>query len=482
MNRALLILGLLLAAVGAGGCPAGTGTRGRPAALDTVTTLGVPERTFLDTLQRRTFDFFWERSDSVMGLTPDRWPTRSFVSVAAVGFALTAYPIGVEHGWITREQAAQRVENTLQFFWTARQDSVASGITGYRGLFYHFLVPESGHRFERVELSTIDTALLMGGVLFCQSWFDRAEPREARIRILADSLYRRVDWRWAQVRPPGISHGWTPESGFLEWDYRGYNEAMLLYLLALGSPTHPATPGAWSFYVGGYRWGSFQGEEHVGFPPLFGHHYSHLWVDFRGIRDSVMNTHGIDYFENSRRATVAQQRYAIANPHGFEGYGEHLWGLTACDGPLSGKVTTRGRERQFDTYRARGASIDYVHDDGVIAPTAAGGSVPFAPEICVPRWIAMRERYGEPLFGRYGFVDAFSPELDADVKVQHGHIVRGVGWFDTDYLGIDQGPILAMIENYRSGLVWRVMRRNPHLVRGLRAAGFTGGWLHEAGK
>lgn len=482
MKRALPLLGLLVAAAAIGGCPFGDEDSGRQGARDTVAAIGDHERAFLDTLQRRTFNFFWERSDSTRGLTPDRWPTRSFVSIAAVGFALTAYPIGVEHAWITRDQALERVENTLRFFWNAPQDTARSGTIGYRGLYYHFLVPETGHRFEKVELSTIDTALLLGGVLFCQSYFDRDDPREAGIRALADSIYRRVDWRWAQTRPPGISLGWQPEEGFLPWDYRGYNETMLLYLLALGSPTHPAAPNAWTFYVSGYQWGSFHGQPHFGFAPLFGHQYSHVWVDFRGIQDSVMKARGIDYFENSRRATLAQQRYAMANPSGFEGYGEHVWGLTACDGPLSGKVMTRGKVRQFDTYRGRGAAFNDIRDDGTIAPTAAGGSVPFAPEICIPTLVTMQERYGEPLFGRYGFVDAFNPTLDADVPVQHGRIVRGVGWFDTDYLGIDQGPIVAMIENYRSGLVWRVMSTNPHLIRGLRAAGFSGGWLEKVKK
>lgn len=483
MRGVWVVVGVALAVLALGGC-AGTGRdHGRGAAsLDTVRTLGRSERAFLDTLQRRTFDFFWELSDSAKGLTPDRAPTPSFVSVASVGFALTAYPIGAERGWITRAQAAERTLATLRFFWRAPQDSAAAGVIGYRGFYYHFLDPETGLRFEQVELSTIDTALLLAGVLFGQSYFNGDRPAEAEIRALADSIYFRVEWTWAQPRSHGISLGWHPETGQLPYDYRGYNETMLLYLLALGSPTHPAGANAWREYVAGYRWGAFHGEEHLGFAPLFGHQYSHVWVDFRGIQDSVMAARGSDYFENSRRATLAQQRYAIANPGGFEGYGERLWGLTACDGPVNGRYRARGRERHFETYRARGASFTEVVDDGTIAPTAAAGSMPFAPEIVIPTLIAMRERYGDPLFGRYGFVDAFNPTFDADVKVQHGRVVPGVGWFDLDYLGIDQGPILAMTENYRSGLVWRVMRTNPHLRRGLRAAGFRGGWLDEAEK
>jgi hypothetical protein len=205
-----------------------------------------------------------------------------------------------------------------------------------------------------------------------------------------------------------------------------------------------------------------------------------VWVDFRGIRDSVMRARGLDYHENSRRATLAQRAYAIANPGGFRGYGERLWGLTACDGPLDGEVATSTGPRRFRTYAARGASFTEVVDDGTVAPTAAAGSIPYAPRECVAVLRALRADHGDDAFGRYGFVDALNPTLDRTADAHHGRIVPGKGWYDTDYLGIDQGPILAMIENHRSGLVWSVMRRNPHVVRGLRRAGFTGGWLDAA--
>ncbi|MGH7724858.1 MAG: glucoamylase family protein [Candidatus Eiseniibacteriota bacterium] len=432
---------------------------------------------FIDTLEERTFRFFWEQTDSATGLSPDRWPTRSFVSVGAVGFALTAYPIGAERGYVSRAAARDRALATVRFFLAAPQGTAKSGVAGYRGFFYHFVDPKTGLRFEQVELSTVDTALLLGGVLFCQSYFDRDDPAERELRALADSLYARVDFRWAQKRPPLISHGWTPEEDHLPWDWVGYSEAMLLVILALGSPTYAVEPAAWEAWLKGYTWGTYYGQEHVGFPPLFGHQYSHMWIDFRGIRDRYMREKGIDYFENARRATLAQRAYAIENPSGFAGYGERLWGLTACDGPTSGEVTIRGRKRTFDTYSARGASYMHVNDDGTIAPTAAGGSIAFAPEIVIPTLVAMREDWGPPLFTEYGFVDAMNPTLDVAMKTQHGKVVPGVGWFDTDYLGIDQGPILGMIENWRTGLVWRTMRKNPHIVRGLERAGFTGGWL-----
>ncbi|MFN0151151.1 MAG: glucoamylase family protein [bacterium] len=438
------------------------------------------ELAFLDTLEQRTFGFFWDLSDSATGLTPDRAPSESFASVGAVGFALTAYPIGVERGYITRAQARERVANTLQFFWDAPQDTTVAGATGYKGFFYHFLEPATGHRFRDVELSTVDTALLIAGALFCQSYFDGADASEMRIRALAESLYARVDWQWAQIRPPTIALGWKPESGHLPYDWRGYNEALILQLLALGSPTHPVARDAWDVWISGYRWGEFHGFEHVNFKPLFGHQYSHVWIDFRGIADAYMRERGIDYFENSRRATYSQRAYAIANPGKWAGYGENVWGLTACDGPLDRTLEIGGVAREFHTYWARGAAFYETSDDGTIAPTAAGASIAFAPEIALPALLAMREAYGENVFSKYGFVDAFNPTLTIDVPVHHGRVVPGVGWFDTDYLGIDQGPILAMTENYRSEFVWRVMKKNAHIVRGLRAAGFAGGWLDSA--
>jgi len=435
---------------------------------------------FLDTLEQRTFSFFWERTPPQTGLTPDRWPTLTFSSIAAVGFALTAYPIGVERGYVTRTQAADRTLATLRWFWQAPQGPAASGVSGYEGFFYHFLDLQTGQRYQQVELSTIDTALLLGGVLFCREYFDGADSSEASIRALADSLYRRVDWAWAQRTAPLVSMGWTPEHGFLQSDWRGYNEAMLIPILALGSPTHPIDSTGWASWTSGYQWGSFYGQSHVGFAPLFGHQYSHVWIDFRGIQDDFMRAHGIDYFENSRRATLAQRAYASANPDHWTGYGAAVWGLTASDGPADATLQVNGTPRQFHTYFARGASFTEVPDDGTIAPTAAGGSIAFAPEIAIPALIAMRERFGDHLFGTYGFVDAFNPTFQFAGQASAGQVVSGQGWFDIDYLGIDQGPILAMIANYRDDLVWRYMRKSPYVIAGLKRAGFRGGWLDQA--
>ena len=485
MRRTILAAALASSVVaGAGGCVPATTVRtsgDAPAAF-------VPsarESAFLDTLSRRTFDFFWETTNPRNGLTPDRWPTRSFSSVAAVGFALTAYPIGVERGWVSRHAARDRVLTTLRFFWTAPQGPQGSGVTGYKGFFYHFLDMETGRRFATVELSTIDTALLLAGALTCRQYFDRDEPADREVRALADSLYRRVDWNWARDGDVLVNMGWRPEPaphqnarGFIVSEWAGYNEAMLLYVLALGSPTHPVDAAAWPQWTKTYKWDEFQGEEFVQFAPLFGHQYSHLWVDFRGIRDEYMRGRGLDYFENARRATRSQRTYAIRNPAAWRGYGADAWGLTASDGPLDSTLVIDGRSRTFHTYWARGVGTDEMNDDGTLVPTAAGGSVAFAPEITIPTLVSMRERYGEPLFGRYGFLDAFNPTLRTPgPRLQHGRIVEGIGWFDTDYLGIDQGPILAMVENWRSGFVWTLMRRDADIVRGLCRAGFTGGWL-----
>ncbi len=434
---------------------------------------------FLDTLEQRTFNWFWERSDPRTGLTPDRWPTKSFSSIAAVGFALTAYPVGVERGYVSRTAAADRVLSTLRFMYNAPQGPQATAVTGYKGFFYHFLDMQTGYRFEQVELSTIDTSLLLGGVLFCQSYFTSADPTESAIRAYADSIYLRIDWPWAVHNAPVVSMGWHPESGFINSDWRGYDEGMILYVLALGSPTHPIDPAGWTGWTSTYKWADFYGQTHVNFRSLFAHQYSQIWIDFRGIQDAYMRGKGIDYFENSRRATVSQRLYAIDNPGQWRDYGANIWGLTAGDGPFDTTLVINGRSRLFFTYRDRGAAAGDIMDDGTIGPTATGGSVPFAPEITIPALIAMREKYGDDLFSTYGFLDDFNPTLSGDIKPHYGKVVPGVGWFDTDYLGIDQGPIIAMIENYRSDLIWKTMRKNPYIVNGLKKAGFTGGWLEH---
>lgn len=437
----------------------------------------LPGEFSLPDLKERTFRFFWETTDPRTGLAPDRWPSAPFASIAAVGFALTALGVGERNRWIDRASARARALATLRFFDTARQGPGPVGNTGHRGFFYHFLDMKTGTRFGQTELSTIDTTLLLGGVLFAQSWFDRDHPDEAEIRSRADSIYGRVDWTWIRPRAPFVAMGWHPETGFIPNDWDEFNESLLLYVLALGSPTHPLEPETWTRWTVKFDecWGPNGGETHIGFPPLFGHQYSHVWLDFRGIRDAYGRRRDLDYFENSRRAAYAQREYAIRNEGAWAGYGPDIWGLTACDGPGDFRLTIAGRLRRFYSYSARGPG---ERDDGTLAPTAAGGSVPFAPEIAVPALAAMHRRYGAGIYGRYGFLDAFNPTLTvASPRLKHGRIVAGLGWVASEYLGIDQGPILAMIENHDTALVWRTMRKNAHVRRGLVRAGFRGGWL-----
>lgn len=426
------------------------------------------DKQFLDSLSRDTFFYFWDLANPDNGLVPDRWPSPSFSSIAATGFGLTSYVIGVEQGYITRGDAASRVLTTLRFFNKAPKGEAAAGVTGFHGFFYHFLDMKSGVRFQQVELSTIDTGLLMAGVLSCQSYFDGKDDIESSIRGVADSLYRAVEWDWAMNGNATMSMGWHPERGFLASSWQGYNEAMILYIMAMGSPTHPVKPESWLAWTSTYQWDKYFGQEHVNFGPLFGHQYSHMYVDFRGIQDSYMRQKGIDYFENSRRATLANRAYCAQNPAGWEGYSENMWGLTACDGPEN--TNNANPNMHFTGYNARGAAQRYVEDDGTLAPTAAGGSIPFAPEFCIPALKSMKRSLGDKLYSKYGFRDAFN------LSVVRTDGTRG--WFDPDYLGIDQGPILIQIANYKNDLVWNLMKKNPYIVDGLKKAGFTGGWLN----
>jgi hypothetical protein len=436
----------------------------------------------INNLQRRTFRFFWDTTNKQNGMAPDRFPSPSFASTAAVGFALTAYVIGAERGYVSRSQARLRTLRTLRFLESLPQGPDENGMAGYKGFFYHFLHMHNGQRFGTSELSTVDTSLLLGGVLLSQSYFDRDTSSEREIRELAERIYGRVDWKWAQSRPPILSHGWRPESGFLRFDWRGYNEGMLMYILALGSPTNPIEPEAWTEWMRTYKdtYGKFNGQEFLSFGPHFGHQYSHVWIDFRGIFDAFNREKGFDYFENSRRASYAQRAYARENPMRWRGYDSEIWGLTACDGPADTVQIYNNEERGFFTYAARSTSSIHILDDGTIAPTASVASIAFAPEIVIPTIRAFRARFGENLYQKYGFLDSVNPSFTfTDVPLRHGRIVENIGWVADDYLGIDQGPIVAMIENYRSGLIWSIMRSNPHIRRGLQRAGFTGGWLDQ---
>ena len=427
------------------------------------------EKEFLVDLKIRTFGYFWDRVDKSTYQVDDRYPTPRFTSIAATGFGLASYTVGIENSYISREEGAERVLNTLKWLWGSKQGDSREDVTGYKGFYYHFLEYGSGYRYQDVELSTIDTGLLMAGILACQAYFDRDTPEEKAIRDLADSLYFRVEWDWAMNGQEHMSMGWRPERGFIPARWTGYNEAMILIIMAMGSPTHPVHAGAWDSWCESYEWSGFYGYEHVNFSPLFGHQYSHMFIDFRNIRDKYMQEKGIDYFENSRRATLSNRAYCTDNPSGFEGYSEDIWGLTACDGPGTKTLAREQDTIEFWTYRARGASSQSIVDDGTIAPTAAGGSIPFLPGECISALYRMKQLHGELLYQEYGFKDAFNMSFVNDEGRK--------GWYDPDYIGIDQGPILIQLENYESGLIWDLMKKSPYIISGLRAAGFSGDWI-----
>jgi len=428
----------------------------------------------LEELQRATFGYFLKETNPANGLVPDNTRTGSHCSITAVGLGLASYAIGVERGFVSRTEAIERTLTTLRFFRDSPQ-SEAPDATGYRGFYYHFLDMQTGRRAWESELSTIDTTFLLAGALLAAAYFDGESAEEREIRTIVSVLYGRVDWRWAQNGALRVSHGWKPESGFLPHRWSGYCEALLLYVLGLGSPTHPLPAGSYRAWTESYRWKKLYGIEFLYAGPLFIHQLSHVWIDFRGIQDDYMRERGIDYFENSRRATYVQQRYAIRNPRKFKGYAENSWGITASDGPGPAIHRIEGIERRFYDYRAR--SIPFGPDDGTIAPWAAIASLPFAPEIVLPALQHFDDAYPE-MTSHYGFKCSFNPTFEGDGKSPRGWISKG-------YYGLDQGPIILMIENFRSGLPWRLMRQCPSVVTGLRRAGFGNGWLgrshrHEA--
>lgn len=421
----------------------------------------------LDELQRNTFGYFLKETNTDNGLVPDNTRQDSAASIAAIGFALTAYTVGVERGWVTRAEAIERTLVTLRFFRNSPQGE-ARDATGYKGFYYHFLDMRTGRRAHKSEVSTIDTTFLLAGALSSGMYFDRDTPEEEEIRALAGALYARADWRWAQNGGVKVSHGWKPETGFIRYTWDGYCEALILYVLALGSPTHPLPAESYAAWLDSYKWKKLYGHEFLYAGPLFIHQFSHIWIDFRGIQDEYMRARGIDYFENSRRATYVQQQYAIRNPKKFKGYGKYIWGITASDGPGPATRKVNGVERKFDAYRARG--VPYGFDDGTLAPWAVAASLPFAPDLVLPSIKHFDETYPQ-MTSEYGFKCSYNPTFPSGAKE------NGSGWISQGYYGLDQGPIVMMAENYRTNFPWRLMRGCPALRLGLTRAGFTGGWL-----
>jgi hypothetical protein len=426
----------------------------------------------LEGLRRATFEYFRNEINPQTGLVADKTRSGSPSSIAALGMALSVYVVAVERDLLSRAEAVARTLTLLRFLHSSHQGPEPDA-TGYKGFYYHFLDMQTGRRAEQSELSTADTAILLAGVLTAAAYFSGESDEEAAIRELADSLYRRVDWQWALNGGTTLTHGWKPESGFLphRWS-TGYSEALILYALALGSPTFPVDPRGYHEWLSTFEWKKVYGIEYLYAGPLFIHQMSHLWIDFRGIHDDFNREKGIDYFENTRRATYIHRQYGIENPLGFAHYSEFGWGLTASDGPGPQSLEVDGVQREFYDYLARGAP--FGPDDGTISPWAVVASLPFAPEIVIKTIRHAIERL--LLKGRspYGFDASFNPTWPDNSTNIHG-------WVSPWIFGLNQGPILLMIENYQSELIWKTFKQCAWVTAGLRRAGFRGGWLDNHG-
>jgi hypothetical protein len=413
-------------------------------------------------LQKAAFGYLTEYANPENGLVADTSRQGSPCSIAVVGFALSCYPVAVKNGWISRETAASLTLKALRFFWNSPQ-SESPDATGYKGFYYHFLDMKTGARVWQCELSLIDTALLMAGILVAGCYFDR-DGDETEIRRLADALYGRVDWQWAQNGGSALSQGWKPECGFLHYGWEGYNEATILYILALGSPTHPVTSSGFTGWTSTYQWENLLGQDVLYSGPLFTHLFSHAWIDFRGIKDAFMRQCGSDYFENTKNSIAVHREYAAHNPFGYEGYNRNFWGVTAGDGPGDQQLRRNRRDRRFFGYMSRG--VPYGPDDGTIAPWAMLATLPFGPEAALAGTRHALRAYPQ-ICSADRFSSGFNPTLT----------VHGKGWLSDGWYGLDQGILVMMIENAGSGLLWNLTRGCAYIRNGLKAAGFTGGWL-----
>ena len=388
---------------------------------------------FLDLVEKHSFKYFLENTNPENGIVNDyasnsKEPDRKYSpsSIAAVGFGLACVPAGVERGWLPRADAERLVKNTLSFF----RDKMESE----HGFFYHFADMETGRRYLSREVSSIDTALFLAGALTAAQYL--ADPE---IKALAEGLYERADWKWMTNGKALLCAGWSPENGFDRYYWHQYDESMVMYILAMGSPTHPMGPEGWKAIrriIGRYK-----GHEFIYSPPLFTHQFSHAFIDFRGKSDGFA-----DYFRNSVEATLANRRFCMDNAKYFKTYGPDSWGITACMGP--------------DGYVGYGAAPGTAIHDGTIAPAAAAGSIVFTPELSLAAMKNFYKKHKDRIWGRYGFADAFN--LDRDFVA-------------SDVYGINQGPTVMMLENYRSGLIWKLFMSLPQVQRGMKEAGFGAG-------
>ena len=400
-------------------------------------TISPQDRALLEDLERRSILYFWNESDPSTGLVLDRasaqggrakGPSGNVASLAATGFGLTAICIGAEHGWIPRDQAKTRVRTTLEF--------LASKATQEHGWFFHWMDVSTGERKWDSEMSSVDTSFLLAGVLTAAQYFSN----DPEIPKLAKQIYDRVDFAWMLNGDPLLlSHGWVRGKGFLKYKWDAYSELPLLYLLAIGSSTHPISPDSW------YAWQrplySYGPYHFISGGPLFTHQYSEAWVDFRNRRDRGF----VDFFQNSVNATRANDLYCLNLAHLFPlSFGPDIWGITASDSTKGYKVY--GEIKQFEAV------------DGTVAPCAAGGSLMFTPDISIPALRAMRDHFEDHVYRKYGFVDAFNPAQK---------------WFDTDVIGIDVGITLLSAENLLTANVWRWFMTNPAVPHAMDLVGFS---------
>lgn len=415
----------------------------------------------LKRLQQDAVGYFLRAVNPDNGLIADSSREGAPCSIASTGLGLAAFAVGAERGFLPRRVAVALTLAALRFFRDSPQGEELDS-TGHRGFYYHFLNMKTGRRIWQCELSTIDTAVLIAGVLTSGAYFSAASDDEREIRSLAGFLYERVDWRWATANGALVRMGWKPGAGFQSYGWEGYSEAMLLYILGLGSPTHPLPSESYSAWTRTYQWENLYNIDFLFAASLFIHQLPQVWIDFRGLQDAFMREKRSDYFKNSQRATAVQQQYALRNPMRFKGYGENCWGITAGLGPGFSKQRTEGGiERQFYGYVSRG--VPFGPDDGTLAPWAVVASLPFAPEVVLAALRHFRDTYPE-IISKDGLLTSFNPSFNDD----------GVhrGWLSPEHLGLDQGPVALMIENYRSGMLWRLMRDCPAIVAGLRRAGF----------
>jgi hypothetical protein len=388
------------------------------------------DEAFLEELENAHFLFFWEQANPDTGIVRDRCnaitPDKSDLgSIASLGFGLTALCIGDKRGYVPHNEARGRALNALRFLWKK--------LPNHRGFFYHWANVNTGERLWDSEVSSIDTAILLCGVLTCGAYFEHSEISE-----LASMIFNRVDWSWLSEDTTLLPHGWRPETGFLQYRWDDYSEMMMMYLLGLGSTSYVLPPETWDAWK--RQLFEYDGVRYISsFAPLFVHQYSQAWFDFRNKHDKYA-----DYFQNSVTATQVHRQFCIDLSSQFPDYSENLWGITASDSP-------RG-------YVVWGGPPATGPIDGSVVPCASGGSLPFLPQECLQVLQTIKNKYGKRAWSRYGFVDAFNPLTD---------------WYDTDVIGIDVGITMLMAENARTGFVWETFMKRPEAQRGMKRAGFV---------